>query len=182
MSDDAREAADRLREAGLGELLDGARRRIEINDGLVGTVVIQLDRSVLLALAHLVGWRRLGTSSSGRIRLSLVELDRTLRQSRFAVGLLDVLEADGGPVITRRQRWAQAETAWAEQLRRIAAGVPATAPAADLVAALSQDGPCARWYRRAYREDAAAARETPVGPCRRGPPTGGHGPVHGGRR
>lgn len=155
---EAREAARRLRAAGLGGLLLAARRRIEANDAVVGVAVVELGREEQTALADLVGWRRLrGGSGGGRVRVPVAELDAALRQSRFAVGLLGVLEADGGPVVTRRARRAQAEAAWAEQLRRIAAAAGSRAAARRLVEALGGDGPCGRWYRRAYREDAAAA-------------------------
>ncbi len=154
---DARQAALRLRAAGLGDLLAEARRRIEANDGLRGSVAVDAGAAYAAALADLVGWRRLRHGERGRIRLPLADLDAALRASAFAVGLLDVLAADAGPVVTRRVRRDRALEAWQAQLRRIAAAMPADARAARPAAALEGDGPCGRWYRRAYREDPAAA-------------------------
>ena len=158
MSAEAGEAARRLQASGLGVLLAEARRRIEANDAVAGTAVVALGREEQAALADLVGWRRLRRGfGDGLVRVPVAELDAALRQSRFGVGLLEVLEADGGVVVTRRARREQADAAWVEQLQRIAAGVGPGAAVRQLVDALTADGSCGRWYRRAYREHAAGA-------------------------
>jgi uncharacterized protein (TIGR02679 family) len=159
VGDRAREAAARLRAAGLGEVLERARRRVEANDGVRGVVVVDAPPDMLAALADLVGWRRL-PRGGGPLRLRLADLDGALRRSRFAVGLLEVLAADGGPVVTRRQRREDAAARWDRQLGRIAGAVPAVPAGRWLADAVAGEGPCGRWYRRAYGEDAEAARRT----------------------
>ncbi len=158
MRAEAREVARRLRASGLGALLAEARRRIEANDAVVGVAVVALGREERAALADLVGWQRLrrGSESDG-VRIPVADLDAALRRSGFAVGLLEVLEADGGPVVTHRARREQAEAAWTRQIGRIGASVGVGAAARRLVDGLTADGPCGRWYRRAYHQDAAAA-------------------------
>jgi uncharacterized protein (TIGR02679 family) len=155
VSEPAAEAAARLRAAGLGPLLEAARRKVEAVDGLRGTVVVDaLSPAAREALAALVGWRRAPGLGPGS-RLALSELDAALRRSRYGVGLLQVLAADGGPLVTRSQRRQAEQDRWQAQLARIAAAVP---PAARwLVEALEGRGPLGRGYRRLYREDPAAA-------------------------
>ncbi|MFO7173398.1 MAG: TIGR02679 family protein [Bacillota bacterium] len=161
----AREVAERLAAAGLGPLLAAARERVERLDGVRGTVRVDLPPEAVEALAGLMGWKAVPLHPrGGPVVVRLQDLDQRLRQSRYRVGLLEVLEAHGGPLVTRRQREEAAARQWQEQLAAIRTAAP---PAArDWAASLEGDGPSARWYRRAYREDPATAREAALAVAR----------------
>ncbi|MDQ7794945.1 MAG: TIGR02679 family protein [bacterium] len=148
----SREAARQLGARGLGELLVRARQRVETLDGVRGTLAVDLSPQAQEELVRLLGWRV--PPRKGPVRVSLVELDAALRRSRFGVSLLDVLEADAGPVVTRRER-RQAELAhWRAQLDDLITAVP---QARGWIEQLAGQGAPARWYRRAYREDSTRA-------------------------
>ena len=160
MSDAARAAAERLRTLQLGALLSEARRKLERSGALRGGVALPAARAVEEALAGLVGGRRV-RQDGPRLRVRLADVDAALRGSTFGVSLLQVLEADGGPVVTRQERQGRERLRWEAQLQRILAA--AEGPAARFVAdALRADGPCGRWYRRAYLQDAPAAERSAV--------------------
>ncbi len=144
----AHEAAKRLREVGLGELLDRCRRRMEALDGAGGTVTLSLGREAREALAGLLGLRRL--PSQVEVRVQLAELDAALRRSRYGVSLAQVLEADGGAVVSDRERAEAAKAQWQRHLEELATAV---APARQWIATLGGEGPVSRLYRRAYRAD-----------------------------
>ncbi|HCC33349.1 MAG TPA: TIGR02679 family protein [Clostridiales bacterium] len=166
----AREAARQLARAGLGDLLVLARQRVEALDGVRGTATLELSPQAREQLVSLLGWRRLPRDS--RVRVPLADLDAALRQSRFEVSLLDVLEADAGPVVTRREREEAALARWRGQLEDLAVAVP---PAREWIEELDSRGPTARWYRRAYREDPARAAAAALAVAR----TLGHLPAGG---
>jgi len=66
----------------------------------LGSITLDLDADPSLALAGLMGSRRLRT---GPVRIPLGRLDSALRSSRLEVGLVEALEAMGGPLTDRRQ-------------------------------------------------------------------------------
>ncbi len=169
MSQMARQAAEKLRQAGLQPLLELARRRVEERDGVSGTIQVDLSAAALAELANLLGWKGLpvSVSAGGPLRLRLADLDQKLRASRFAVGLLDVLAAAGGPVVTNRERLQHAADCWAAQLERIAAAAPADPVVQDWVAALGAgSGSGGRWYRRAYNDQPEVAERAALAVAR----------------
>lgn len=152
----ARTVAERWREAGLGELLAKMRSRVEDLDGVRGTVRLgpPLPQRSLDELAAVIGWAALQRAGrGGELRISLPELDRRLRNSRFAVTLVAVLEADGGPLIPRGQREREAAARWEDQLRVLVESVPAGSAAGRWATGLGGTSPSAKWYRRRYGQD-----------------------------
>lgn len=163
----ARAAAEYMRSRGLGPLLDAARRRIERLEDVRGTVNVLLTDEGLQALSGLIGFRgRLGIPLKPVVNVRLAELDRGLRGSRFGVGLMDVLVADGGPIVTRRQRADEAAERFRRQLHRIAAAAPASEVAQQWVHDLAGDGPCAVRYRRLYADDPQLAERAAIAVAR----------------
>lgn len=165
--DAARAAAHLMRSRGLGPLLDAARRRIERLEDVRGTVNVMLSDEGLQALSGLIGFRgRIGMPLTPVVNVRLVDLDRGLRASRFGVGLIDVLVADGGPIVTRRQRADEAAERFRAQQLRIAAAAPDAPEAQQWVADLAGDGPCAARYRRLYADDPQVAERAAVAVAR----------------
>jgi uncharacterized protein (TIGR02679 family) len=102
----ARELAGR---PGYGPLLAALRERLE-RGGRPATVTLPgLDGHARRALADLLGQRQ-PPSPSAAIRLAT--LDAGLRDSRVGGGLIEVLEALGGPLADRRAARADAQSAW----------------------------------------------------------------------
>lgn len=154
----AKEAASLLRARGMGPLLDTAHAKIYRESGVRGRIQLAVSPANLAALADLMGWKQMpGGARTDQVAIRLAELDARLRASRFGTGLLDVLEADRGPLRTRVHERDQARSAWTLQLQRIADAAPAEASVQAWISGLDSDGPGARRYRRAYGEDAAAA-------------------------
>lgn len=165
--DAALAAARLMRSRGLGPLLDAARRRIERLEDVRGTVNVMLTDEGLQALNGLIGFRgRPGMPLTPLVNVRLAELDRGLRASRFGVGLMDVLVADGGPIVTRRQRADAAVERFRAQQMRIAAAAPAAPAAQQWVADLAGDGPCAARYRRLYADDPQVAERAAIAVAR----------------
>lgn len=84
----------------LQRLFDGARKRLEQSASLSASfTLVDPDDAERRAVGRLLGTRL----STGRaIRVSLDRLDAALTSSRFAIGLVEVLELMGGPVADRR--------------------------------------------------------------------------------
>jgi uncharacterized protein (TIGR02679 family) len=97
---------------GLARVWSLARERLEDNGRLAGLVVLDDPTTdERMALSGLLGAR--WKAPAGRpVRVSVVRLDRALRETRFGVGLLELLEAlDERPVRSRpAERAATART------------------------------------------------------------------------
>ena len=87
--------------AELRPLLAAARRRLEERDlELGGSVTLRgLTEAECLAVARVLGSVRLPADD---VRVALADLDSALRRQSLELGLAEVLEALGGPLIARR--------------------------------------------------------------------------------
>jgi len=93
---------DRLRSDELLPLWSACRRRLERNGLSLGGGPIELRDLAAPqadAIAGLLGVRR---PPAGTLRVRLADVDRALRKSDAGTGLLDVVEALGGPLSDRR--------------------------------------------------------------------------------
>lgn len=95
---------------GYTSLLAAVRARLEAGGDPETVTLRGLDDDTRAALADLLGRRRLPGET---VRVRLADLDAALRASRVGAGLVEVLEATGGPLADRRAARAQAEQAWA---------------------------------------------------------------------
>ena len=111
-----REAFAAMREAGLEPVLAAARQKVYEADGLRGRVRLTLGAAQLDELANLLG--RVSVRD-GQVLVPLQDLDAALTRSRFRTGLLDVLEAGYGPIVTRRQEREAAASRWASWLKQV---------------------------------------------------------------
>lgn len=130
---------------GLGPFLQTCRARIVAVGGVRGRVPLPTGERERRSLAGLVG--RLPTQ-----QLPLTELDAAFVRSGFGVGLVAVLEAGGGPLVTRAELKAEAESAWATWREALDSALP-SAPIVDFWRI------SARFERSAkalYREEPAA--------------------------
>jgi uncharacterized protein (TIGR02679 family) len=94
---------------GYGVLLAALRERLE-RGGQPATVTLpDLDADARRALADLLGRRRPPTATAA---VRLAALEEGLRASRVAAGLVEVLEALGGPLADRRADRADEQVAW----------------------------------------------------------------------
>lgn len=101
--------AELLAQPGYAALLAQVRERLEAY-GRPGRVTVQgLDPSARDALADLLGRRRRPAAST---TVEIEELDRSLRASRVGAGLVEVLEAAGGPLRDRRGEKRDRQAAW----------------------------------------------------------------------
>ncbi|MFO7274501.1 MAG: TIGR02679 family protein [Bacillota bacterium] len=154
----AHEAFAALREAGLEPLLAAARRKVYEEDGVRGRVRLVLGPAQREELANLLG--RVSVRG-GQVQVVLQELDAALVRSRFRTGLLEVLEAGYGPIVTRRQEREAAEASWAGWLKAVGDRLPpAGAVRAWFKRLTAGESPSARWVRRAYRSDPELAART----------------------
>lgn len=136
---------------GYGALLGALRSRLEAG-GQPGTVTLRgLDAEARRALADVLG-RRKPPGVSARIRIA--DIDDGLRSSRVGAGLLEVLEAAGGPLVDRRAQRAEAQASW-DGVWEAAAEHPAASRAAisGWLTALQRTGV----LRRLVGEPAAAS-------------------------
>lgn len=101
-------------------LLERLRRRLE-RGGDPATVLLRgLGREERRALADLLGRSE---RAGGEVRVSIEELDAALRSSRIGAGLLDVLEAWGGPLGDQRAERRATQRAWDELFSDLVSGV-----------------------------------------------------------
>lgn len=151
----ARDAFSAMKAAGLEPVLAAAQRKVYKEDGIKGQVRLMLGAAQREELANLLG----RVSARGdKVQVSLQALDAALSRSRFRVGLLDVLEAGYGPVVTRRQEREAAAARWTAWLQRVGDALPpADAVRAWFARVAAGESPSARWVRRAYRADADQA-------------------------
>lgn len=150
----ARQAFDTLREIGLEPLLRAAWAKIRREDGLRGTIEVALARREQDELANLI---RLPLGRSDTVRIELVRLDEGLRSSAFQTGLLAVLEAGYGAMVTKRQLQEQAHARWEHWLADLRQRLPATAEA--WFERIADGTTSARWVRRSYGEDPVRAAQ-----------------------
>ncbi|KKM11099.1 hypothetical protein SY88_10215 [Clostridiales bacterium PH28_bin88] len=158
-----RDAFAELKRAGLEPLLVAARRKIYEQDGVRGKVAVRLGKTEREELANLLG--RPAHSAEG-IHVDLRELDAALGRSRFRTGLIDVLEAGYGPMVTRRQEREHADARWQAWLAGLGRAIPVDpAVSAWFDALAAGTSPSGRWARRAYAvdPDRAARAVTAVG-------------------
>ena len=102
-------------------LWDAARRRLEGNGlSLEGGPIVLHDLSSAEgdAVAGLLGARR---PTTGSVRVSLTKLDAILRSSAVGVGLVEVLERLGGPLVDRRARRSERDADRAARWAEVAA-------------------------------------------------------------
>jgi len=111
-------------------LFRAVRARLEAGGGAPARTVtlLGLTEAERRAVADLHGWR---TLPDGRVRVSLPKLDALLRRSAVGAGLIEVLEAVGGPLADRRAE-REAATRREEHLWAQAAGHPAVHARPDL--------------------------------------------------
>lgn len=149
------QAFTELKQAGLEPLLVAVRQKIYEQDGVRGKVAVMLGTTERDELANLLGRMAQITKV---IRVDLRELDAALGRSRFRTGLIDVLEAGYGPLVTRRQERVHAEARWQAWLAALGRAIPEDFTVRvwfdALVGGTSSSG---RWARRAYLADAARA-------------------------
>lgn len=78
-------------------------------------VLSDLSEAERIALADLHGWR---TVPTGSVKVRLEKLDQALRDSRFGLGAIEILEALSGPIVPQRPARAAArearERAWGD--------------------------------------------------------------------
>lgn len=103
-------AAELAARPGYATLLAAVRARLEAGGDPATVTLRDLDGDARRALADLLG-RRDVPGETARVRLA--DLDAALHASRVGAGLVDVLEALGGPLDDRRAERARAERAWA---------------------------------------------------------------------
>lgn len=147
------EAVGRLLEdPGHRELLAALRTRLEAGGDPATVTVSGLSVSAQRALADLLGQPGLGGPVA---RVRLAEVDTALRSSRVGCGLIETLEAAGGPVANRRIERAQATDAWAALWEDLVGDpvVTGRAEAGAWLDGLRGDGLLAR-----YASDAEQAR------------------------
>ncbi len=107
---DGRTVAELAARPGYAALLAAVRSRLEAGGDPETITLRDLDDEARAALADLLGRRRL----PGRtVRVHLPELDAKLRASRVDAGLVEVLEAVGGPLGDRRAARFRKQQAWA---------------------------------------------------------------------
>jgi uncharacterized protein (TIGR02679 family) len=103
--------AELTAEDGYRALFDALRERLEAG-GQPGAVTLRgLDEQARRAMADILGRRR-PPAKSARIRIS--DIDEGLHQSRVHAGLVEVLEAIGGPLVDRRAERARTRSSWDE--------------------------------------------------------------------
>jgi uncharacterized protein (TIGR02679 family) len=103
---------DLLERPPLRRLWQAARARLERYGEVRGSVRLDdADAAERRAVADLLGLRALPPAVRP-LRVALAKLDRTLRQSRFGIGLREALEAHGGEVRDLPAERAAAEDAW----------------------------------------------------------------------
>jgi len=170
----ARQAFDTLRSIGLEPLLRAAWEKVRREDGLRGTIEVAPVRQARDELANLI---RLHRSRSDMLRIELVSLDEGLRRSVFQAGLLEVLEAGYGSMVTKRQLRDAEHARWETWLADLRQRLPASALSwfESMGAGATAT---ARWVRRSYGEDPARAAQAAlsVGRALAGLPaeSGGH--------
>lgn len=157
------EVCSELTRAGLEPLLAAAWQKIYEQSGLRGQVRVALTRPQQQELANLLGHpARRGDLT----QVDLRELDSALRQSRYHVGLEDVLEAIFGPLVTRRQEREEAAIRWQEWLAALQAKLPSPPAVRAWFDGIAEGAsPSGRWVRRTYgsQPDRAAGAVTAVG-------------------
>ena len=110
-----RDAWTVLESPGLARLWAAARRKIEREGGVSGSVSLaDLAPEERRAIAGLLGRPQ---GQGGRERVDLAQLDAVLRRSAVGQGLPEVLERFGGPL---RDRGAEARRAEAERRAALA--------------------------------------------------------------
>jgi len=111
-------------------LFRAVRARLEAAGGAPARTVtlLGLTETERRAVADLHGWP---TMPGSRVRVSLTKLDALLRRSAVGAGLVDVVEAVGGPLADRRAE-REAATLHEERLWTEAAGHPAVHTHPDL--------------------------------------------------
>ena len=108
------QALAELSRLGLRPVLDAALRRYR-RTGELGSSRPELSPEAWLALSRLTG-------QPPRGRLDLTVLDDALRRSRYALGLPDVLEALGAPIVVKRQARETLEARWEALLKGVSDG------------------------------------------------------------
>lgn len=108
-----RERAGRVEELlarpGYPVLLAAVRERLEASGDPATITLRGLDPGARRALADLLGRR----SIPGEVvRVRVADLDQALRDSRVGAGLVEILEADGGPLDDRRGARDAERAAW----------------------------------------------------------------------
>jgi uncharacterized protein (TIGR02679 family) len=145
----AAEAYRQCRAEGLGPFLLTCRAKVEAEGGVRGRVPLPTGERERVALASMLG--RLPAR-----QVALADLDAALRRSRFGVGLIAVLEAGDGPIVTRAAVKAQAASAWEAWWASLLAALPAS----PVVEAWRASARFERTARALYREDPAAGAAT----------------------
>lgn len=141
----AHEAYAQAVAVGLATFLQSCRTKIETTGGFRGRLPLPESKEERSALVQL------GCPFSGQYLL-LAELDAAFRRSRFQVGLVDVLAAGGGPLVTRAERKAQVESAWAAWWEALLAALPVS----PVVDAWRRSVRFERAARSVYRDDPEA--------------------------
>lgn len=142
------EALKELRRSGLEPLLAAARQKIWEQNGVRGQVRVALTRPQQQELANLLGR---SVSHGSLTRVDLRKLDAALQQSRYHVGLTDVLEAAYGPLLTRQREREEASDRWQKWLAELWAQLPASpAVQAWFDGIAGGFSPSGRWVRRTY--------------------------------
>lgn len=158
----ARELAERMRRAGLGELLDQARRLLERSGQKIEDLrtapsstrgVIEWDASSeeRKAVADFLGHRFLsGKRAHGPIRLRVAKLHEVLMG--YGCDLFTLLEADGGRLQTRTDRRVLQTNELTRDLQRIRAEFEVTS-AILWLDMFAPESLSERWFRRKWLTD-----------------------------
>lgn len=165
MEPDPPELHDRARELtrdpGYAELLAAIRARLEAHADAATVTLADLGPAARRALADLLGHRRV---PDGTLRISCADLDARFRSSRLEAGLLEVLEAAGGPLADHRARRHEARLAWEAVLDGLDAepAVLARPELAAWAAGLREDGLLRRLTTSPEDAHALVRRALPV--------------------
>jgi len=125
------------------DLLAAVRARMEAHGEAASVTLADLDDGARRALADLLGARDV---PGARVRVRLRDLDAALRTSRVAAGLVEVVEAAGGPLLDLRSERTEARRGWLELATELERdpGVTARPEIAAWAEGLRRDGLLAR--------------------------------------
>ena len=117
---------------GYRRLLERLRERLERGGRPASVLLRGLDRPERRALADLLGRPHLVDPD---VRVRLADVDASLRSSRVGAGLVEVLEALGGPLGDQRAARQASDRAWAGLFAELAAGIAGSGAAEGVVGA-----------------------------------------------
>lgn len=131
-----------LAEPGYASLLGAIRERLEAVGQPASVTLRDLDPAARRALADLLGRRQLPRRT---VTVRVDEIDRSLLASRVGAGLVDLIEAVGGPLSDRREHLRRSRAAWKEVVGRLEARTAGRSELAAWLEDARRDGLLARF-------------------------------------